>query len=139
MMNDLPRRQHCEQYENSGNPPAAGRATLMPSPRRFCFSRPSMFRTDIRLALVAGCVLVAACGGKPHGAPTRVIIPRGASFADATDSLAKAKLVGWPKSFRLYGRLTGGDRNIKPGTYLLKQGTPWEDIISALHRGPGLV
>jgi UPF0755 protein len=98
-----------------------------------------MFRTDFRLALVAGCVLIAACGGEPHGAPTRVIIPRGASFSQATDSLAKAKLVGWPKIFRLYGRVTGGDRNIKPGTYLLKQGTPWSDIVSALNGGHGLV
>ena len=98
-----------------------------------------MFRTDFRFALVAGCVLAAACGGEPHGAPTRVIIPRGASFSQATDSLAKARLVGWPKIFRLYGRVTGGDRNIKPGTYLLKQGTPWSDIVSALNGGHGLV
>jgi UPF0755 protein len=41
--------------------------------------------------------------------------------------------------FRLYGRLTGGDRNIKPGTYLLKHGTPWKDIVSALNGGHGLV
>ncbi|HMI43394.1 MAG TPA: endolytic transglycosylase MltG [Gemmatimonadaceae bacterium] len=98
-----------------------------------------MFRTDIRFALVAGCVLIAACSGEPHGTPTRVIIPRGASFGQATDSLAKAKLVGWPKVFRMYGRLTGGDRNIKPGTYLFKPGTPWSDIVSALNGGHGLV
>ena len=85
------------------------------------------------------CVIAAACAGQPHGAPTRVIIPRGASFGQATDSLAGAGLVGYPKLFRLYGRLTGGDRNIKPGTYLLKHGTPWTDIISALNGGHGLV
>lgn len=99
-----------------------------------------MFRADLRFAAVAaGCMLVAACGGEPHGAPTRVIIPRGASFGQATDSLAKAKLVGSPKMFRLYGRITGGDRNIKPGTYLLKPGTPWSDIVGALNGGHGLV
>ena len=98
-----------------------------------------MFRIDLRFALVAGCVLVAACGSEPHGTPARVIIPRGASFSQATDSLAKARLVGWPKMFRLYGRVTGGDRNIKPGTYLLKPGTPWSDIVSALNGGHGLV
>jgi peptidoglycan lytic transglycosylase G len=98
-----------------------------------------MFRTDLRIALVAGCALFAACGDEPHGAPTRVIIPRGASFGQATDSLAKARVVGSAKMFRLYGRLAGGDRNIKPGTYLLKQGTPWKDIVSALNGGHGLV
>jgi UPF0755 protein len=68
-----------------------------------------------------------------------VIIPRGASFAQAADSLARTGLIGSPKFFRLYGRVTGGDRNIKPGTYLLKHGTPWKDIVSALNGGHGLV
>lgn len=98
-----------------------------------------MFRTEIRAALAAGCFVLAACGQKPYGTSTRVIIPRGSSFADAADSLSKANLVGWRKMFRIYARLTGGDRNIKPGTYLLKHGTPWSDIISALHGGHGLV
>ncbi|MGH7603575.1 MAG: endolytic transglycosylase MltG [Gemmatimonadaceae bacterium] len=98
-----------------------------------------MFRTEIRAAFAAGCFVLAACGQKPYGNSTRVIIPRGASFADAADSLSRANLVGWRKMFRIYARLTGGDRNIKPGTYLLKHGTPWSDIISALHGGHGLV
>src|SRR6266699_2330904 len=98
-----------------------------------------MFRADRRSALVAACMFALACAGQPHGAATRVIIPRGASFAQAADSLARTGLVGSPRMFRLYGRLTGGDRNIKPGTYLLKHGTPWNDIISALNGGHGLV
>ncbi|MFN2638436.1 MAG: endolytic transglycosylase MltG, partial [Gemmatimonadaceae bacterium] len=92
-----------------------------------------------RAALAAGCFVLAACAPKPYGASTRVIIPRGASFADAADSLSKANLVGWRKMFRVYARVTGGDRNIKPGTYLLRHGTPWKDIIAALHGGHGLV
>ena len=98
-----------------------------------------MFRTELRAALAAGCFVLAACGQKPYGASTRVIIPRGASFAEAADSLSKANLVGWRKMFRVYARVTGGDRNIKPGTYLLRHGTPWKDIIAALHGGHGLV
>jgi len=98
-----------------------------------------MFRTELRAALAAGCFVLAACGQKPYGASTRVIIPRGASFAEAADSLSRANLVGWRKMFRLYARVTGGDRNIKPGTYLLRHGTPWKDIVSALHGGHGLV
>jgi peptidoglycan lytic transglycosylase G len=98
-----------------------------------------MFRADSRFALVAACALAAACAGQPHGAATRVIIPRGASFAQAADSLARTGIVGSPRMFRLYGRVTGGDRNIKPGTYLLRHGTPWKDIVSALNGGHGLV
>jgi peptidoglycan lytic transglycosylase G len=98
-----------------------------------------MFRTELRAILIAGCFGLAACAQHPYGAPTRVIIPRGASFADAADSLSKANLVGWRKMFRVYARLTGGDRKIKPGTYLLRHGTPWSDIVSALHGGHGLV
>jgi UPF0755 protein len=98
-----------------------------------------MFRTELRAAFAAGCVVLAACGQKPYGPSTRVIIPRGASFADAADSLSKANLVGWRKMFRVYARATGGDRNIKPGTYLLRHGTPWKDIIAALNGGHGLV
>lgn len=93
----------------------------------------------MRRALVALCVVTAACSGQPHGAPARVIIPRGASFGQAADSLAHSGIIGSPKLFRLYGRFTGGDRNIKPGTYLLKHGTPWSDIVSALNGGHGLV
>src|SRR5207237_10153444 len=139
MMNVLPRRRHCVQSKSWADQPAGERATSIRSRRRFCSSTPSMFRVKKRFALVAMCVVAAACAGQPHGTPTRVIIPRGASFAQATDSLAGAGLVGSPKLFRLYGRFTGGDRNIKPGTYLLKHGTPWSDIISALNGGHGLV
>lgn len=98
-----------------------------------------MLPSKLRVALVAACAGIAACGSQPHGAPLRVIIPRGASFGQATDSLTRNGVIGSPKLFRLYGRLTGGDRNIKPGTYLLKHGTPWSDIIGAMNGGHGLV
>ncbi len=91
-----------------------------------------------RILLVAAAVSLTACG-TPHGAPTRVIVPRGATFKSATDSLARAGLVSWPKLFRAYARITSGNRYIKPGTYLLKKGTPWKDIIAALNGGKGLV
>src|SRR5579859_2049122 len=98
-----------------------------------------MFRTDIRAALAAGSIVLDAVTQGPYGAPARVIVPRGATFAEAADSLSRARLIGWRKVFRLYARITGGDRRIKPGTYLLKHGTPWKDLVSALHGGHGLV
>lgn len=106
---------------------------------------PSTPRNDLRRSRVwsftalAFCGVLAACGPTPYGTPKRIIIPRGASFAEAADSLGEAGLIGSRRLFRLYGRVTAGDRNIKPGTYLLKDGTPWRDIVKALNGGRGLV
>lgn len=91
-----------------------------------------------RLAVFTIFAAAVACGS-PYGAPTRVIVPRGATFKEAADSMARAGLVSWPKLFRAYARITGGDRDIKPGTYLIKHGTPWPAIIGALNGGKGLV
>lgn len=105
--------------------------------RQYYFNVHSMNPTK-RILLVTAAMALTACGS-PHGVPTRVIVPRGATFKSATDSLARAGLVSWPKLFRAYARVTSGDRDIKPGTYLLKKGTPWKDIIAALNGGKGLV
>jgi UPF0755 protein len=82
--------------------------------------------------------VVSACGS-PTGAAIRVIVPKGASFATAADSLEKAGIVHYPLFFRILARVKGDDRNIKPGTYLLKRGTPWTEILNALNGGHGLV
>lgn len=92
-----------------------------------------------RRVTLLGLAAITACSPTPHGAPIRVIIPRGSSFAAATDSLKHAALVSNPFLFRAYARFRKEDRNIKPGTYLLKRGTPWADIVSALNGGHGLV
>ncbi len=96
----------------------------------------------MKLGRAAFCIAsftLSACTPSPRGAPIRVIVPKGASFSTATDSLHKAGLVGPTLLFKVYARVKGADRNIKPGTYLLKRGTPWPDIVAALHGGRGLV
>jgi len=92
-----------------------------------------------RLALSVALVLIISACGTPRGAAVRVIVPKGASFATATDSLERAGIVRFPFLFRMFARIKRDDRNIKPGTYLLKHGTPWSDILSALNGGRGLV
>ena len=87
----------------------------------------------------AALIVTAACSSSPHGVPIRVIVPKGASFSTAADSLHGKGLVGSTFMFKVYARFKGADRNIKPGTYLLKRGTPWPDIVAALHGGHGLV
>src|SRR5215212_3803355 len=96
-------------------------------------------RISLRLCVSAISVFSATSCGRPQGAPIRVIIPKGATFSAATDSLHAAALVGSEFFFRLYARAKQADRNIKPGTYLIKRGTPWSEIIAALHGGHGLV
>lgn len=95
-------------------------------------------RPTSRLLLFISAVLSTSCSS-PRGAAIRVIVPKGATFGVATDSLHKAGLVGSSTLFKLYARFKQTDRNIKPGTYLVKRGTPWSDILAALHGGHGLV
>jgi UPF0755 protein len=92
-----------------------------------------------RIRILPLLVMTAIACGAPHGAPVRVIVPKGATFSAATDSLSRAGVVGSSPFFKLYARFSGKDRNIKPGTYLIKRGTPWSEIIAALHGGHGLV
>src|SRR5215213_1441599 len=91
-----------------------------------------------RLSLLVSTLLCVSCGS-PHGAPVRVIVPKGAPFRAAADSFHKAGLVNSSSLFKLYARFKQTDRNIKPGTYLMKRGTPWSEILAALHGGHGLV
>jgi UPF0755 protein len=86
---------------------------------------------------LAGALALAGCvrGGRP----VRVIVPQGASFSTATDSLARAGIIKVPPLFRLYAKLRGGDRHIKAGTYLLRRGSSWGSVLTALRGGKGLV
>ena len=92
----------------------------------------------LSLRLCSTVLLCVACT-TPKGAPIRVIVPKGSTFRTAADSMHKAGVVGSTFLFRLYARARQTDRNIKPGTYLIKRGTPWSEILSALHGGHGLV
>lgn len=117
----------------------------MRSRRRFSSSmRSGWRRRRRRLAFAAAVVAVVAlalfgaCGGTPGGPVVRVTIPSGATFRVAADSLGRAGLVSSPSLFRWYARLTGRDRDIKAGTYLLRHGRSWNSLVNALRAGQGL-
>ena len=82
-------------------------------------------------------VLACACGGGEGNA--RITVPMGASMRIAADSLETAGVIGSARAFRLYAKLTGRDRSIKAGTYLLDRGASWNEIIKALVEGRGIV
>jgi UPF0755 protein len=69
----------------------------------------------------------------------RVVVPRGASLHAAADSLASRRVIRSSRLFRAYASLTGRDRAIKPGTYLLRPGAGWGDLLDALTLGRGVV
>ena len=92
-------------------------------------------RRSILTALVA--ILLAACGG---GAGTvRVVIPPGATFRVAADSLARAKVIRSARLFRTYASISGHDRRIHAGTYLMSRGMSWGAVLDALTKGTGLI
>ena len=90
--------------------------------------------------LVLVLMLVTACGDAMDRAPRRIVIPPGASFRAATDSMASAGVVSFPAAFRLYARwVAKRDRAIRAGTYMLAPGATWNEIIDDLVKGRGLV
>jgi UPF0755 protein len=88
--------------------------------------------------MLAAAIAVTACTS-PHGAPVRVIIPRGASFRAAADSMSAAGVISVPLAFRVYARARGLDRQIQAGTYLLRRGTRWRDLLRAMNGGVGII
>lgn len=89
----------------------------------------------------ASLLALAACGGgpDPDAAPVRVVVPQGASFRAAADSLASAGVIGSGTAFRTYARVRGRDGGLKPGTYAFVPGTSWDELLTALNDGRGLV
>ncbi|MGH7459037.1 MAG: endolytic transglycosylase MltG [Longimicrobiaceae bacterium] len=85
------------------------------------------------LAALLAAVL-AACGGEP-GEPVLVTVPRGSGSGAVVDSLAAHDLVNNPLLFRLYLRLRGADRSLKPGTYRMAPGMSWRAVADKLVSG----
>ncbi len=91
-----------------------------------------------KIASLAAALLVSACES-PHGDPVRVIVPRGATFRTAADSMAAEGIIQSPLAFRIYARVRGRDRQIQAGTYLLRRGTKWSDLVRAMNGGVGII
>jgi UPF0755 protein len=109
----------------------------MPWPLLSCSSMRSRSRGNARACALGAVILLAGC--QPSGPPVRVVIPAGATFRAAADSLASAHVIRSAKLFRWYAALTHHDRGIKPGTYVLSPGTGWSHTLDALVEGAGLV
>jgi UPF0755 protein len=88
-------------------------------------------------AFLTGSV-VAACG-RATGKPVRVSVPPGASLGTAADSLEHAGVIGSARLLRLYAMVRHDDRNVKPGTYMLRRNSGYAVTLDAIRGGKGLV
>jgi UPF0755 protein len=92
------------------------------------------------VVIASALLLVAAtaCGSSNREGYGRVTIPQGAAFRTAADSLHAEGFVSSPWLFRVYARITGRDRQIRAGTYVLRRDLSWDDLVDALRRGQGI-
>lgn len=95
----------------------------------------------LRVALLC---LLAACG-KPQSPAYQstadqviVIIPRGASYYQALDSLEARGVIKNRDWFSLYARLRGLPSSLKSGIYTFDRNAGWGDVVSTLKKGRGL-
>ena len=89
------------------------------------------------LALVA-TVLAAGCGNSDQTRVT-ITIRRGSPFREAADSLAAHGVVDHPRLLGFYAARRGLDRDIRYGTYLIRRGSGWNEVLNALQQGQGII
>ena len=99
-------------------------------------SRPwRLLVVGITLAVVT---LVGAVLGRitpPAEGEALVHIPSGAVFQNVVDSLEAHQIVSRPLFLKVYARLRGLDRSVRAGTYRLKRGSRFSDVLAALTTG----
>jgi UPF0755 protein len=92
-------------------------------------------RSSLAVLVAAFVIALSACGRSGEGETVRVRVPSGSGVGAIADTLAAHDVIGWPLGFRLYVRMRGADRSIKPGTYDLPQGASWASLLDQLVRG----
>ena len=78
---------------------------------------------------------VSACSGAAPGPAVEIVIPSGATFGEAVDSLAAHRVVTRTTLFGLYARLKGADTRIRSGRYSMRPGTEWSQVLRDLIEG----
>ncbi|HYU29013.1 MAG TPA: endolytic transglycosylase MltG [Gemmatimonadales bacterium] len=97
----------------------------------------------MRLCLAALCLLVACSRPQPDTYQSTadqimVIIPRGATYYQALDSLESRGIIKSRDWFSLYARVRGLPSNLKSGIYTFPRDAGWSEVVSTLKKGRGL-
>jgi len=119
----------------------------MHSPQRCYYSMRWRERVDTRLGrcclatvmhFLAVLMVTSACS-RTGGKAVRVTVPPGSSLGTAAESLARAGVIGSSRFFRLYALIRRDNRDIKPGTYMLRRNSGYASAFDAIRTGKGLV
>lgn len=90
------------------------------------------------LAVTLAAALVAACGNDDATSVT-LTIREGSSFREAAESLAAHDVVSNARLFGWYAARRGKDRKIRYGTYFIRRGGSWNEVLTTLELGRGIV
>src|SRR2546422_4581821 len=120
----------------------------MPWRRPYCCNTISTRSADPRLSSRSAGLLVlglaVGCGkadpAKYQSVDERimVIIPRGATYYQALDSLESRGVIKSRDWFSLYARVRGLPSNLKSGVYTFDRDESWSSVVSTLKSGRGL-
>ena len=88
--------------------------------------------------LAAALLGTSACATDDQ-TPVTLTIRKGSSFREAADSLAAHGVVRSGRLFGFYAARRGSDRTIRYGTYLIRRGASWNEVLTALQWGRGIV
>src|SRR5207244_7080328 len=120
----------------------------MPWRRPYCCNTVSPRRGDPRLRTRSAGLLdlgLAVGFGKADPAKYQsvderimVIIPRGATYYQALDSLESRGVIKSRDWFSLYARVRGLPSNLKSGVYTFDRDESWSSVVSTLKSGRGL-
>lgn len=92
-----------------------------------------------RTVTATAVLMTAACGRPLDTQPVRVVVPRGASVRAVAESLEARGVVRSATLFRVYAVWSERDRAVKPGTYVLRPGATYGELVDALVTGRGIV
>ncbi|MCL4215144.1 MAG: endolytic transglycosylase MltG [Gemmatimonadales bacterium] len=89
--------------------------------------------------MLGGAVLATTACATDDQTPVTLTIRKGSSFREAAESLAAHDVVASARLFGFYASQRGRDRSIRYGTYLIRRGASWSEILTALQWGRGIV
>ena len=96
--------------------------------------------SDALVAAALGALVVGAtaCASDDQTSVT-ITIRQGSSFREAADSLAAHDIVFSARLFAFYAVRRKQDRTLRFGTYIIRRGASWNEVLTALQWGRGIV